>query len=86
MPEVPEVPFWIRLIVLVCVLAASAGIDRWRNGPHLSCALVHLGEIGYRVGRVLHFDPQSEKFHGDAEANSRLTKEYRDPWTVPDPV
>lgn len=33
MPEVPEVPFWIRLLVLVCVLAASAGIDRWRNGP-----------------------------------------------------
>ena len=53
---------------------------------HLSCALSHLGEIGYRVGRVLHFDPESERFHGDAEADSRLTKEYREPWTVPDPV
>ena len=53
---------------------------------HLSCALVHLGEIGYRVGRVLHFDPESEKFHADAEADARLTKEYREPWSVPDPV
>ncbi len=36
MPEIPEVPFSIRLIVLVCVLAAFAGIDRWRNGPEAS--------------------------------------------------
>jgi predicted dehydrogenase len=53
---------------------------------HLSCALSHLGEIGCRVGRVLHFDPESEKFHGDSEADARLTKEYREPWSVPDPV
>ena len=53
---------------------------------HLSCALSHLGDIGYQVGRVLHFDPESERFHGDAEADSLLTKEYREPWSVPDPV
>ena len=35
---------------------------------------------------VLHFDPESEKFHGDSEADARLTKEYREPWSVPDPV
>lgn len=29
---IPEVPFSIRLLVLVCVLALGAGIDRWRNG------------------------------------------------------
>ncbi|MBI3682677.1 MAG: Gfo/Idh/MocA family oxidoreductase [Acidobacteria bacterium] len=53
---------------------------------HLSCALVHLGEIGYRVGRVLRFDPKSEKFLDDREADSLLTKKYREPWGVPDPV
>ncbi len=53
---------------------------------HLSCALVHLGEIGYRVGRVLHFDPKTEQFRNDAEANALLTKKYRAPWGVPDPV
>ncbi len=53
---------------------------------HLSCGLTHLGEIAYRIGRVLHFDPDREKFIGDAEADKMLTKEYREPWSVPDPV
>ena len=53
---------------------------------HLSCGLVHLGEIAYRVGRVLDFDPQSEVFVDDPEADKLLTKEYREPWSVPDPV
>jgi hypothetical protein len=53
---------------------------------HLSCALTHLGEIAYRVGRVLQFDPAHEKFIGDSEADKMLTKEYREPWRVPDPV
>jgi predicted dehydrogenase len=53
---------------------------------HLSCGLVHLGEIGYRTGRILHFDPAKEIFPNDKEATARLTKTYRDPWRLPDPV
>ena len=53
---------------------------------HLSCGLVHLGEIAYRVGRVLDFDPDKEQFIDDAEADKLLTKEYREPWVIPDPV
>ncbi len=53
---------------------------------HLSCALVHLGEIAYRTGRVLHFDPKTETFKNDAEANTLLTKNYRKPWRVPETV
>lgn len=53
---------------------------------HLSCSLIHLGETAYRVGRVLHFDPEREQIIDDAEANALLTKEYRDPWKMPDPV
>ncbi len=48
---------------------------------HLSCGLVHLGEIAYRTGRVLHFDPERERFKGDDAANALLTKEYREPWS-----
>ena len=54
-----------------------------RPGPgaaHLSCALVHLGEIAYRTQRVLHFDPKTETIKDDREANALLTKEYRKPW------
>jgi predicted dehydrogenase len=50
---------------------------------HLSCALVHLGEIAHRTGRALRFDPAAEAFPGDDEANAMLTKTYRAPWSVP---
>lgn len=47
---------------------------------HLSCGLVHLGEIAYRTCRVLHFDPKTEQFPKDDEANTLLTKKHRAPW------
>jgi predicted dehydrogenase len=47
---------------------------------HLSCALVHLGEIAYRTGRAIRFDPQTETIEGDEEASALLTKTYRSPW------
>ena len=53
------------------------------EAAHLSCGLVHLGEIAYRVGRVLQFDPATEQTLGDPEANGLLSKEYRAPWGMP---
>ncbi len=50
---------------------------------HRSCALVHLGEIAYRTGRVLNFDPKVEQFVKDEEADALLTKKYRKPYTLP---
>ena len=47
---------------------------------HLSCALVHLGEIAYRTGRALRFDPRTEAILGDNDATAMLTKRYRAPW------
>ena len=49
----------------------------------LSTALCHLGNISYRVGRDLRFDPVRMQFPGDAEANKLLTREYRAPYVVP---
>jgi len=51
-----------------------------------SCAVIHLGNIAYRLGRTLTFDPATLSFPGDAEANALLTREYRAPYTVPDKV
>jgi predicted dehydrogenase len=60
------------------------------NGPvetaHLASALAHLGNIAYRCGRVLEFDPTAERFVGDEEANSMLKRNYRDPFVVPDRI
>jgi hypothetical protein len=51
-----------------------------------SCALIHLGNIAYRLGRTLTFDPSTLTFPGDTEANALLTREYRAPYIVPDRV
>src|SRR5262245_28988046 len=53
---------------------------------HLSAALCHLANISYRLGRKLHFDAKAEKFVGDKEADSLLTREYRSPFVVPQNV
>ncbi|MFN4147250.1 MAG: Gfo/Idh/MocA family protein [Runella sp.] len=60
------------------------------NGPietgHLSSSLAHLGNIAYRLGRKLNFDPMTEKFVNDKEANALLTRKYRAPFVVPEKV
>ncbi len=60
------------------------------NGPvetaHLSSAVGHLGNIAYRLGRRLEFDPATERFPHDEEANRMLTRQYRKPFVVPERV
>lgn len=51
---------------------------------HRSCALVHLGEIALLTRGRLEFDPKSERFIGCEEANQLLTKEYREPYGLPE--
>jgi predicted dehydrogenase len=56
---------------------------------HISCALIHLANASYRLGRMLHFDPEAERVIGDDEANSLLRESargYRSPFTVPEEV
>lgn len=43
----------------------------------LSTTLCHLGNISHRLGRSVQFDPESETFGSDREANAYLSKEYR---------
>jgi predicted dehydrogenase len=52
----------------------------------LSTALCHLGNISYRVGRDLKFDPKRMQFSGDEEADKLLTRDYREPYVVPENV
>ncbi|MCC5930077.1 MAG: Gfo/Idh/MocA family oxidoreductase [Cyclobacteriaceae bacterium] len=60
------------------------------NGPvetaHLSSALAHLGNIAYRLERVLTFNPKSETFVNDPEANQMLSRNYRKGFEVPEKV
>jgi len=45
-----------------------------------------LGRATYQLGPVLQIDPQAEKFIGNAEADKLLTREYREPFVVPNDV
>ena len=49
---------------------------------HLSAALCHMANISYRTGRKLVFDPATEHFVGDAQANALITRKYRQPYAI----
>jgi predicted dehydrogenase len=50
----------------------------------ISMVSLHLGNISYRLGRTLHFDPQTMRCIGDEEANAMFTRtQYRAPFVVP---
>ncbi|MCC6418500.1 MAG: Gfo/Idh/MocA family oxidoreductase [Gemmataceae bacterium] len=54
---------------------------------HLATTLCHLGNIATRVGRTLRFDPRTERFVSDKDANALVSREYRaGHWAVPQGV
>ncbi|HPO99573.1 MAG: Gfo/Idh/MocA family oxidoreductase [Candidatus Omnitrophica bacterium] len=61
-----------------------------QNGPvetiHLSSAIAHLGNIAYLTGATLQFDPRTERFINNEEANRYLSRKYREPFVVPEIV
>ncbi|HUV68926.1 MAG TPA: Gfo/Idh/MocA family oxidoreductase [Terracidiphilus sp.] len=73
-----------------CVTSRNAAA---LNAPieegHISCAMIHLANASYRLGRTLNFEPETQQVIGDDEAN-RLLKDgdrgYRLPFTVPEIV
>ena len=53
------------------------------NG-HLTTTLCHLGNIATQLGRTLNFDPQTEQFLEDNEANHLVSRNYRPRhWATP---
>jgi myo-inositol 2-dehydrogenase/D-chiro-inositol 1-dehydrogenase len=49
------------------------------NG-HRSCTLVNLSKIAVQLGRPLRFDPATQVFVGDEEANRLVAQPMRAPW------
>ncbi len=45
-----------------------------------SATVCHLGNIAYELGRPLRWDPVSERFVGNTEADRKLTRTMRSPW------
>jgi predicted dehydrogenase len=53
---------------------------------HRSASLCHLGNIARWTGRKLRWDPVSETFPDDPQANTYLDHERRKPYTLPEKV
>ncbi len=49
---------------------------------HRTATHCHIGNIAYWLKRPLKWDPQKERFIGDAEANRWLDRPMREPWSL----
>ena len=49
---------------------------------HRSASICHLGTIATLLGRKLEWDPERERFIGDADANRMLARAMRSPWHI----
>ena len=54
---------------------------------HLSTTVCHLAKISCQLGRSVHFDPKTERFVNDPEADRYLRRDvYRAPYVIPEEV
>ncbi len=56
---------------------------------HISAGLMHLANASYRLGRTIHFNPDTQEVIGDAEATAMLRDDprgYRKPFAVPEKI
>jgi predicted dehydrogenase len=72
---------------LDCVRGKAKSPNADVHAGHRAATLVHLANIGARVGRVLHFDPVSEMIAGDDPAAALVARRYREGhWAAPKSV
>jgi len=50
---------------------------------HKVCIYAHLGNLAYRTGKILDYDPDANLVRGDQELTRMLTPVYRKPWELP---
>ena len=67
---------WLR-----CIATRRRPVMDVEIGHRVTC-WSHLGNIAYRLGRKLEWDPAGERFVGDDEANRLLEVAYRAPWRL----
>jgi hypothetical protein len=49
---------------------------------HRNATISHIGNIAMRLNRTLHWNPATEEFEGDDDANALLSRKQRDPWSI----
>ena len=67
---------WLR-----CIATRRRPVMDVEIGHRVTC-WSHLGNIAYSLGRKLRWDPASERFLDDDQANRMLHAPYREPWRL----
>jgi predicted dehydrogenase len=80
--SVPHFRNWIQAIRSGKHEDLNADIEE----GHKSVTVCHLAKISAKLGRSVHFDPQTERFVNDPEADKYLKREYREPYVIPEQV
>jgi len=47
-----------------------------------SCTIINMGKIALQLGRNLKFNPITQEFINDEEANRLINPAMRSPWTI----
>ncbi|MDA7910443.1 gfo/Idh/MocA family oxidoreductase, partial [bacterium] len=69
---------------LHCVDTRERPVSDIEEG-HISATSCILANVAMKLGRTLHWDPDTNRVLNDDEANQLLTRDYRKPWIHPDP-
>ncbi len=80
--SVPHFRNWVKAIRSGKHEDLNADIEE----GHKSTTVCHLAKISAKLGRSVQFDPQTERFVDDPEADKFLKREYRAPYIVPEEV
>ena len=66
---------------LDCIATRRRPVMDVETGHRITC-WSHLGNIAYRLGRKLQWEPTAERFVSDDQANRMLHAPYREPWRI----
>jgi predicted dehydrogenase len=69
--------------LLVCTASRGKPVADIEQGVISSVACI-LANLSMELGRTLTWDPMKQEVSGDAEANRRLRRPYRTPWSHPE--
>ncbi len=66
---------------IACMKSRKQPVAPVENG-HRSCTACLLGDIAMRTGKKLRWDPKTERFPDDAEADGMVSRAMRAPWRI----
>lgn len=70
----------IHLQNFIDSIRGEASLNAPIDEGYKSVLLCNLGNIAYRTGHVVHFDPEARRIKDDPQASALWSREYREGW------